>query len=83
MSAAPVTPCAAAIAAITPEAAACPPCRALVMDSERNACCSPAAKLAAVASALRMTVASPGASRKAAAAALPNVPTVPVVWKWR
>ncbi len=76
-------PLAAPVPAVTPTQAAWPACRALVIASERKACCSPAANEAAVASECRMTSALPPASSAAVAAALPKQPTVPVVWKKR
>ncbi|MDT4859385.1 hypothetical protein FQZ97_938930 [compost metagenome] len=51
MSSAPVMPLKAARAAVTPADAAWPPCSALVMESERKACCRPAANEPAVARA--------------------------------
>ena len=83
MSSAPVIPLAAPVPAVTPTQAAWPACKALVMASERKACCRPEAKVAAVASAWRITSGLAPSISAAVAAALPKQPTVPVVWKKR
>ncbi len=78
----PVTPSAASCAASTPASAARPACSGLDIESIRNACCRPAAKVAAVASAWpKGAPCSP--SSPAVAAAAPKVPTVPVLCQCR
>ena len=77
-SSAPVTPAAAPMAASAPESAAWPGWRGLLMPLERNACCKPEAKVAAVAMAWAVRSASQSRS-SAVAVAAPKVPTVPVV----
>src|SRR5256885_1806828 len=66
MSSAPVTPPAAASAAVTPASAARPACMGLDMESERKACCRPAEKVATVASARAKLFASRPSSSAAA-----------------
>ena len=75
---APVTPQRAASAASSPASAARPACRGLVIASERNACCSPAAMLATPFSACAVRAAS-SPSTQAADTAAPKQPTVAVV----
>src|SRR3546814_9194114 len=77
ISSAPVMPFDAAWAARTPIQAAWPACNGLVIESDRNACCSPAEKVAVVASECAITLASPGAIRALAAAAAPKQPIFP------
>src|SRR5439155_381961 len=68
MSSDPVTPSAAASAAVTPASAARPACMGLDIESARNACCRPAEKVATVASAWAKRFASrPSTSARALA----------------
>ena len=80
-SSAPVTPTPAASAAVTPASAARPACSGLDIESLRNACCSAAAQVAAVANACANRVAS-SSSSSAAAAAAPKQPMVPVLCQY-
>src|SRR6185295_16716775 len=81
MSCTPVTPLAAAIAASTPDSAACAACMGLVIASERKACCRPAANVPTVPSAF-MNCSRLQPRSVAAAAAAPKQPTVPVVCQY-
>ena len=81
-SRAPVTPLAATIAAITPISAAWAECSGLLMPSDRNACCNPAARVADVDNACAVWWRS-SLSNNAAAAAAPKVAMVPVVCQKR
>jgi hypothetical protein len=77
-SSAPVTPAEAAMAASAPASAAWSGCNGLLIPAPRKACCSPPAKVAAVAMACAVRAASQP-SRTAVAVAAPKVPTVPAV----
>ena len=74
----PVTPSRAASAAVTPASAARPACSGFDIESMRNACCRPAAKVVTVASACANCWRS-SFSASAAAAAAPKQPMVPVL----
>ena len=76
-----MTPSAAASAAVTPASAAWPACSGFDIESMRNACCSPAEKVATVASACAKRFAS-SCSSSAAAAAAPKQPIVPVLCQY-
>ena len=76
-----VKPRDASCAASKPASAARPACSGLDIESIRNACCRPAAKVAAVASACANWI-SDRPSRSPAAAAAPKVPTVPVLCQY-
>ena len=81
MSSAPVTPSAALSAALTPASAARPACIGLDMESDRKACCRPAAKVVTVASACAKRLES-SPSTWAAALAAPKQPIVPVLCQY-
>src|SRR6185503_4428452 len=77
----PVTPSRAASAAVTPASAARPACSGLDIESMRNDCCRPAAKVVTVASAFANRLRSrPRSSADAAQA--PNTPIVPVLCQY-